>query len=212
MAIEIQQPQPSFAPVKMSFWDYLKVYNSVEGVHAEWTPENVETYTMSNHWQHLRIMQFLDRLLGFFLEQFALGETIMAGMPIYLGENQPAREPDLLVILTQHHDRIKQTYMDGIPDIAVEIVPRESFERDYATKFAEYEAAGIPEYWLIDPIRSEFVIYVLGGDNYYHRASQDEQGRLVSVILPGFALDPAILWQENLPGMKAIPALVEQME
>lgn len=205
------QTETSAPPVKMTFWEYLKAYDSVEGVHAEWTPEKVETYTMSNNRQHQRILSFLDRLFGFFLDKFGLGETVLAGMPIYSTEGQPARQPDLMVVLSAHRDRIKETYLDGIPDMAVEIVSPESDERDHGTKFVEYEATGIPEYWLIDPIRSIADVYVLGSDHRYRRTAPDAQGRLTSAVLPGFALDPALLWQENLPGAAAVPALVERM-
>ena len=51
-------------PVKMTFWEYLKAYDSVEGVHAEWTPEKVETYMISNNRQHLRVIPSLVERMG----------------------------------------------------------------------------------------------------------------------------------------------------
>jgi len=129
-----------------------------------------------------------------------------------VGDDKPAREPDLMIVLNAHRERIKPTYLDGIADLVIEIVSPESVERDHGTKYIEYEAIGIGEYWLIDPIHREADVYVLGEDHLYHRTVRGEREKLVSTILPGFALDPAILWKETLPDNKSTLALVEQMK
>ena len=110
---------------------------------------------------------------------------------MYLGDDKPAREPDLLVILNDHADRIKENRVEGAVDIAVEIVSPESTVRDRGDKFDEYEAAGVPEYWLFDPLRETADIYALGSDGRYHRRPLDGEGRVTSGLLPGFAIDPA---------------------
>ena len=46
-------------------------------------------------------------------------------------------------------DRVHRTYLDGPADLVVEIVSPESAGRDRGEKYYEYEAAGIPEYWLL---------------------------------------------------------------
>ena len=125
-------------------------------------------------------------------------------------DHKPAREPDIMVILNAHLDRMRDTYIDGIADVVVEIVSPESDIRDYADKLTEYEAVGVPEYWLIDPQRQQAVIHVLEGGRY-RRAPLDAQGRLVSTVLPGFALDTALLWQQPYPGSITIVRLAEGM-
>src|SRR5258708_20749745 len=137
---------------KISFRDYLKTYNGVEGVRTEWVAGTVERYVMTNNRSHQRLLGFLFTLFNLFLDRKHLGEVIIAGFPMYVGDDKPAREPDLMVILSAHRERIKSTYLDGIADIVVEIVSPESGERDHGTKYIEYETLGIPEYWLIDPI------------------------------------------------------------
>jgi len=194
------------------FEAYLKVYNSVEGIRTEWLAGEIAIYTMTNNTQHQDILQFLTVLLNFYLSAKSLGKLLLAGVPMYLGDERPAREPDLLIVVNEHLERIKGTYLDGIADVVVEIVSPESDERDHGIKFIEYEAAGVPEYWLIDPLRAEATIYCLGTDKRYHRTAHDGQGRLMSVLLPSFALDPALLWQETLLTGAALLTLVEQMK
>src|SRR5258708_21270974 len=163
---------------KISFRDYLKTYNGVEGVRTEWVAGTVESYVMTNNLSHQRLLGFLFTLFNLFLDRKHLGEVIIAGFPIYVGDDKPAREPDLMVILSAHRERIKSTYLDGIADIVVEIVSPESGERDHGTKYIENGTLGIPEYCLIDPIRREPDLYVLGEDRYYHRAPQNKQSQI----------------------------------
>lgn len=90
----------------------------------------------------------------------------------------------------------------------IEIVSPESSSRDWGDKMVEYEAAGVPEYWLVNPLRTTADVWELGRDGLYHRRALDEQGRITSGVLPQFALDPQILWRDEHP---AGPELVQQM-
>lgn len=84
------------------------------------------------------------------------------------------------------------------PIWVVEIVSPESVGRDRGEKFTEYEAAGIPEYWLIDPQRRWAEFYRLEGERY-RLAFQGTEGRYASTVLPGFWLQVEWLWQDPLP-------------
>jgi hypothetical protein len=71
--------------------------------------------------------------------------------------------------------------------------------------------AGVREYWLIDPQRTASDIWELSGDGRYRRRPLDAAGRITSGVLPGFALDPELLWQDEHPAGPDLAALVEQM-
>lgn len=185
--------------IKMSFQDYLKAYDSVEGIQTEWIAGEVAIYPISKNRQHQGIIQFLTVLLNLFLRMKSLGTLLLDGFPMYLGDERPARE------------RIKATHLDGRADIVIEMVSPESSERDRGAKLDEYEAAGVLEYWLFDPLRTEARIYALGDDGRYHPVDTDAQGRLVSPLLPGFALNPALLWADELPSGMAVVALAQAM-
>lgn len=178
--------------------------------HAEWLMGKV-ILIVTNNTLHQRIQMFLGTLLNLFLGYRSLGQILPAGVPMFINESQPAREPDLLVILNAHRERIKANRLEGPADIAIEIVSPESSKRDRGDKVDEYEAAGVQEYWLFDPLRRDAVIYELGTEGRYHARPLDPHGRLTSGVLPGFALDPAILWQDEHPAGPDMVALVEQM-
>jgi Uma2 family endonuclease len=196
----------------LSFHDYLKRYDSVEGMRTEWNAGKVMKYPVSNNIKHLTAFDFLFFVLRFFLSQRKLGRVIPAAFPMYYANDKPAREPDLMVVLNAHLDRIKDTYLDGVADIAIEIVSPESDGRDRGDKFVEYEAAGVPEYWLIDPLRKDATFYALGAEGRYQRVPLDAAGRLQSPLLPGFAFDPVLLWQDAPPDAMALVELVAGME
>jgi Uma2 family endonuclease len=78
--------------------------------------------------------------------------------------------------------------MKGGPDIAVEIVSRDSRTRDYVEKKQLYLDAGVPEYWLIDLLagRCEFLQLV---DGRYEPIPLENNRIFKSRALPGFWLD-----------------------
>jgi Uma2 family endonuclease len=81
----------------------------------------------------------------------------------------------------------------------VEIVSPESKVRDRGEKFYEYEAAGVGEYWLIDPDRQQAEFYRLGAGGHYRLFTADAEGIYQSEVLPGLWLRVEWLWQEPLP-------------
>lgn len=116
-----------------------------------------------------------------------------------------AREPDMFVVLRRHMDRLEEMRFVGAADVVVEVISRDSVTRDRYVKHAEYEATGIPEYWLIDPreSRERIDLFRLGEDGRYRAVEEGADGRLLSSVLPGVWLDPAWLVEEELPGLVA---------
>ena len=138
-----------------------------------------------------------------------IGEVFSAPFLMRLPTRPSGREPDLLFVATEHLDRVQPIYLDGPADLVVEVVSPESDERDRGAKFVEYEAAGIPEYWLVDPLRQESAFFQRGADGHYHPAPIDADGIYWSAVLPGFWLRVGWLWQRPLP---AIAAVLRELE
>ncbi|MDZ4765188.1 MAG: Uma2 family endonuclease [Chloroflexota bacterium] len=191
----------------VTFEEFLTL--DIEG-RAEWVDGKVEEH-ISVTWGHNDLIGFLYVLLKIFLQRKKLGVIALPGYPMKLPELKRGREPDLLVVLHTHRERLKPTFLDGAADICIEIVSEESVKRDYETKFKEYQAAGVPEYWIFDTIRQDAIIHVLNDKGKYQVYSRGADGRLLSSLLPEFSLDPALLWQDELPNLETIPALVTAM-
>jgi len=199
--------EPIILAEGISFMDYLVQF---EGQHTEWHVGKV-VQKVSNNERHQLVLGFLYRLVMDFLEIKGLGMAYMAGFPMYISPDVPAREPDLMVILNDKLDKVTATYLDEPADIAVEIVSPGSYNDDRVVKLFEYEKVGVREYWFIDPIRKDASIYVLNEDGRYERHPEDDKKRLQSAILEGFVLLPTVLWQEQLPTRLEINQLLEAM-
>jgi Uma2 family endonuclease len=148
-------------------------------------------------------MKFLVTLLELFTRTFDLGEVLTAPMQMRLGQVRSGREPDLLFVTNEHIGRLQHTYLDGPADLVIELVSPESTRRDRIEKFAEYEASGVREYWLVDHEHQDAAFYALGDDGRYHRLPVDDTGIARSTVVSGFWLRIEWLWQDPPPTLQA---------
>ena len=114
------------------------------------------------------------------------------------------REPGIVFIAKNHLHRLQHTFLDGPADIAIEIVSPESVLRDRGTKYGEYEAGGVREYWVLDPETQRADFFVLDANGRYQRAQPDADGIYRSGLLPGFWINIGWLWQDPLPTLRHV--------
>ncbi len=191
--------EASEAPQQMTYVEFLEWAD--EDTLAEWvavpgTDKGEVVMTSPASDRHQDLSGFLESVGRSFVEIHQLGVVRSAPFQMKL---KHGREPDLLFVAAEHLDCLKPTYLDGPADLVVEIMSPESVGRDRGDKFYEYEAGGVPEYWLIDPQRRRFEAYVLEASGRYTLCFEGEKGRYESRHLPGFWLDVAWLWQAPLP-------------
>ncbi|MGY4706917.1 Uma2 family endonuclease [Candidatus Bipolaricaulota sp. J31] len=169
-----------------------------EDTWAEWVDGEVIVLSPASN-KHQDLVRFLVQVIGAFAEAKNLGVVRPAPFSMYLPELNRARGPDILFIATENLNRLKETHLEGPADLVVEIVSPESRLRDRGEKFAEYELAGVREYWVIDPDEKRADFFVLGPDGRYERRKQDETGIYRSEVLLGFWLKVEWLWRDPLP-------------
>ncbi len=75
------------------------------------------------------------------------------------------REPDILMLLDASDPRYQDAYWRGA-DLVVEIVSPDRPERDTVEKPRDYAAAGIPEYWIVNPLEERITVLTLDGEAY----------------------------------------------
>jgi Uma2 family endonuclease len=102
-------------------------------------------------WQHNRIAKFLEKILDAEIEKAgypweAFRETGQRT------EEDSSRLPDVTVVpVAAIAQFINQTAVLTVPaPLIVEIVSPGSVSEDYNSKLQEYQALGIPEYWIVD--------------------------------------------------------------
>jgi Uma2 family endonuclease len=179
-----------------------------EDIRAEWV--DGEVIIMSpNSYQHVALFRFLIFVLHGFVELRDLGEVMGTELFVRLPEQRRRRLPDILFVSAARRDLFRKAHFEGAPDMIMEIVSPESEARDWRIKYSEYEAAGVREYWVIDPMSEHVELYVLSDKQRYERIAESE-GWLISTAVPGFRLKTAWLWPDTRP--KAIEALKELNE
>jgi len=138
---------------------------------------------------HQKIVAYLYGMLLAFVTPRALGTTLFAPFRIRLRRSK-YREPDLIFMLAEHASRMGEDYWMGA-DLAMEVVSEdsESRERDIVKKRKAYAAAGIAEYWIIDPRERNITVLKLSGKSYSLHGEYDEGQKARSALLKGFNVD-----------------------
>jgi Uma2 family endonuclease len=185
-----------YEPPLMSFEDFHDWLD--EDKRAEWVDGEIIEMSPSNL-GHQDVLGFLYLWVRVFVDQYRLGRVYLPPTLMHLPSRPSGREPDLIFVANAHLDRLRRTYIEGPADLVVEIVSPDSVVRDGRDKLAEYEQAGIPEYWIIDELRDEARFYVLDVDGRYRSVPVSADGIYESTVLPGLRLRVDWLWQRPLP-------------
>ncbi|HYO10800.1 MAG TPA: Uma2 family endonuclease [Tepidisphaeraceae bacterium] len=174
-----------------------------EDVRAEWVDGEVIVMSPANS-RHNRLNLWLLGLLQAFVEHHDAGEIFGIEMQLRLSSRRSSRRnPDAVFVARARANLVEETYIDGAPDLVMEIVSPDSESRDWRDKYIEYEAAGVREYWVIDPASQRLEAYTLTRARKYRRLDES-QGRLPSKVLRGFYLRPEWLWQSPLPKLATV--------
>lgn len=176
---------------KVSFEEFLLLTDGIKK--AEWVDGEI-IYMAAASIKHELLFKFLLTVLNLYVKGNSLGIVLGSDVSMKLEEERRGREPDILFLTNERTNLLRENYLAGAADLVVEIISPESVERDRNEKFIEYEAAGIREYWLIDPQREQAEFYRLREDLRYHLVSTDSDGIFYSEIIEGFWLRVEWLW------------------
>jgi Uma2 family endonuclease len=179
-----------------------------DGMQAEWVDGRGIIFVTTSA-RHVRSSRFLKTLLALFCSLTGVGEVLDAPFEMRLRGGRSRREPDIMVVLAVHRDRIGRLWLDGPADFVIEFISRHSAQEDLVRKRREFEAAGVPEYVAIDvrDDRDGVTFLRLGQNATFEDVAPDSRGRFHSTILPGFWIDPAWFRQDPMPAPEA--ALME---
>ena len=143
--------------------------------------------------------EFLSLLLGTYLNQqilFAGAGIVLGPTGLLLAENTLVG-PDIIIIRAHRTDIVGPALIHGAPDIVVEVLSTNR-RHDLARKRALYQAAGIPEYWLVDGDANTLAVLALGPDgSYRERATLTAADTLTTPLFPNFSLPLAQLFNHT---------------
>ena len=184
------------ARLRMTYEEFLQW--SDEDMHAEWVNGEVIVH-MPPKPIHQITVAFLHRLLGLFVDLFGLGQVYIAPFEVVIRPGYSSREPDLFFVTRERRHLVDEDRLTGPADLIIEIISKDSVQRDRDDKFSEYREAGVREYWILDPRpqkqRADF--YRLTEAGKYELFATEDDEWVSSYALPGFRLKPEWLWQAD---------------
>lgn len=109
------------------------------------------------------------------------------------------REPDLLLLRDRADRRYQDRYWLGA-DLVAEVVSPDNPDRDLVEKRADYAAAGIPEYWIVDPRNETVTVLTLRDGAYVEHGPYGRGAAARSRLLAGFAADVGAVFDAPATG------------
>ncbi len=174
-----------------TYEDYLRLpddgrrYEIIEGVlYVSNTPNIDHQYAVSQ----------ISRRLGNYVEERNLGYVLTAPFEIHLSERSRPVQPDVFFIAQERWPGAGAKFFDGAPDLVVEVLSPSSYRRDNYIKFTAYEAAGVLEYWIVNPNARLVQIYTLSSGEYALLGEFVGDEAVESRVLPGLEMVTSVLF------------------
>ena len=143
---------------------------------------------------HQAIAIILTNLLLAYSKGDPGARTKIAPFPIYLNDRK-YREPDVCFMRGINAHRRNKKFWIGA-DLVVEVISESNRDHDFQTKMLDYAAAGIPEYWIVDPEQNTIHIFQLAGSTYILHGKFGTGTIATSPSLVGLSADVAAVFSE----------------
>ena len=163
---------------------YLRLTNEGNRL-IEFTDGCIEFLPMPTQ-RHQAISRFLFRALDSFVRDIG-GEAFYAPLRLRIRDGK-FREPDLLLVRDADDPRCRDDYWLGA-DLVVEVVSPDNPDRDLVDKRRDYAEAGIPEYWIVNPLDKTVTVLSLADGTYREHGVFGPGAHASSALLSGFSVN-----------------------
>jgi len=118
--------------------------------------------TTSNH---QRTSGYIARKIGNYLEGKRC--EVFQDLNVYLfNKDEKCKnvyQPDVMVGCDK--DKMTDKGYEGTPEFIVEVVSKSTSKHDYFTKSEIYMQFGVKEYWIVDLLKKQIVVFINGGED-----------------------------------------------
>ncbi len=144
--------------------------------------------------QHNSATKLLCKLLDTFVIKHKLGFVGIEKIMISLTRND--YEPDICFFGTNKSKDFKRKQMQfPAPDFVVEVLSDSTAKNDRETKFQDYAAHGVEEYWIVDAEKEIIEQYFLQNEKY-ELLVKSNSGEINSIALPDFKIPIRAVFDE----------------
>lgn len=144
-------------------------------------------------WKHQEVLMNLSAQLHNWVRRHRLGKVVQAPIGVVLGE-ETAVQPDLVYVSREREGIISERGVEGAPDLAVEVLSPSTEARDRGIKMRRYAAAGILDYWIVNPEARTLETYRLGEQGYEQTGIYGPGSVLRPELFPGLEIPIDELW------------------
>jgi Uma2 family endonuclease len=116
--------------------------------------------------------------------------------PLADNSDDTVLEPDIVVVCDP--SKLDKKGCNGAPDLVMAISSGSTARCDKVEKFRRYQAAGVREYWIVDPDSKTVQACVLENGRYI-LSSYDDTGPAPVTVLPGCEIDLREVFAEEIP-------------
>lgn len=103
-------------------------------------------------------------------------------------------QPDLLVICDKN--KVDRHGVHGAPNLVVEVLSPATARYDKIIKLNLYQQAGVPEYWVVDPVSRSVSVYILTNGIYHSPLVYNSDSSAPVGILDNCKIDLSLVFSE----------------
>lgn len=129
-------------------------------------------------------------------ETHQLGFVFSAPIGVRLPNQPVPLQSDIVFVSKARKAIIGAQYIEGAPDLVVEILSPSNWAYDRVEKQRVYAEAGIPEYWILDYRAKTIEVLVLESGEYVLIRRYGMTERVASRVLANFEIDVAAMFRE----------------
>ena len=130
----------------------------------------------------------LYTLMRFYAKRKHLGMVLGAPIGVRLPGEPVPLQPDILFVRQERASIVGKEYVEGAPDLVVEILSPSNWQYDRKEKFLAYQAAGVPEYWIVDYRARTIEVFLLEEGAYVLLGKYGSGERVAAKMLEGFSV------------------------
>ena len=189
--------KPIVTGTRMSVAEFLDLPDTEERNKMEL--DDGELYIMPGaRLVHQFFLLWLCLYIANYIDSFPQPPAAIYVDPVTIFSREPryVLVPDLAIVLAGRPNMIVGGYLEGIPDIVVEVLSTDR-NRDLVRKRQIYAGAGVSEYWIFDPRNDTALLLELRDGDYVSRGLLTPSDTLTTPLLPGLAIPLADIFHHR---------------
>jgi len=188
---------------RKEFYEWITEEVKAEFINGEIV---IHSPVKKRHWDANTL---LSRLLSCYIDHHELGSIGYEKVMISLTRND--YEPDIVFFSKEKVDTFTEDQvLFPAPDFIVEILSPKTAKHDKTVKKDDYALHGVPEYWIIDPVKQKVAQYLLptSSKSYFPPKVHQYGETIKSKIIEGFEINVTAIF-DKATNLKALQSFIQ---